>query len=310
MIRFGVVGAGNMGRHHARILAELPGATLVGIYDVNSHRAAAVAASYGCRPFATLEGLLAAVDAVVVAVPTRSHYEVARLCLLAGRHTLVEKPLAATVAQAEELCALAASGPLLMVGYVERFNPAVARLRAELAEDEPLCLLFTRVGPEPPPGDGPGVILDLAIHDLDLLLYLTGRPVHRVTALAAGSSGREDSASLSFLLAGGCLAQVTVNWLTPFKVREIQVATRRRLLRCDLLRQELLAYSRHPASRGTYTVTELPVTRGEPLRLELAAFAAAIAAGREPPVPGWQGLASLRLAEDCQQQAARNAASL
>ncbi len=299
MIRFGVVGTGNMGRNHARILADLPGVTLAGVYDQDCARAETVAAATGSRAWADLDGLLAAVDAVVVAVPTAAHYAVGRRCLEAGRHTLMEKPLAANTTEAEALCRLAAAnGPALMVGYVERFNPAVCRLRTLLERDTPLFFSFTRVGPEPAPGGGTGVILDLAIHDLDLMLHLSGQPVRHVAALAAGA-GREDTASLSFLLDDGCLAHLTVNWLTPFKVREIQVATAQRLYRCNLLRQQLTAFSRQPGGTDSYAVTEIPVRYEEPLRAELAAFARAIATGEAPPVPCSAALPSLRLAETC-----------
>lgn len=298
MIRMGVIGVGAMGSHHARILSDLPGAGLVGVYDRNGRQAAAVASRYATRAFASPEALLAEVDAVVVAVPTELHYEIGRQALAAGCHVLMEKPLAHDLQTAGDLCRQAAAlGQELMVGYVERFNPAVARLRDLLDGEDLLSLTFTRVGPEPPRSGETGVILDLAIHDLDLLLHLSGREVIRTTALAAGLH-RQDTAALSFLMEGGLLAHVSANWLTPFKVREIQAATPKRFYRCDLIHQQLTEYSRLSPDQG-YAVREVPVASGEPLRRELGAFVRALAAGEPVPVPGEDGLRSLRLAEQC-----------
>ncbi|HEY3365243.1 MAG TPA: Gfo/Idh/MocA family oxidoreductase [Symbiobacteriaceae bacterium] len=298
MVRVGVIGVGNMGSHHARILSSLPGAELAGVCDADRTRAEAVALRNDTRAFTTPADLLASVEAVVVAVPTEQHAEVGSQALAAGCHVLMEKPLAHDLPAARALCEQAGrAGRLIMTGYVERFNPAVARLKELLPGEELLYLSFTRVGPEPPRSGSTGVILDLAIHDLDLLTHLSGQAVVRTVALAAGN-GRQDTASLSFLLSGGGLAHVTANWLTPYKVREVQAATPSHLYRCDLIRQQLTAYSRLP--EGSYAVHEIPIQAREPLRAELTAFVDAVAAGAaEAPVPCTAGLASLALVAEC-----------
>lgn len=309
MVRVGVVGVGNMGLHHARVLSELPGAMLAGVCDADPARLEMVATRFRTHAFTEAADLYAVADAVVVAVPTELHARVGMEALQAGCHVLMEKPLAHCLVSARELCAAAErSRRQLMVGYVERFNPALVRLKEQLDGEELLSLTFTRVGPQPPRTGHTGVIHDLAIHDLDLMLHLAGREVVQTAALAAGHE-RQDTATLSFLLKDGILAHLLVNWLTPFKLREVQVATPQRLYRCDLMRQQLTAFGRMPASAG-YSVTEIPVPVGEPLRAELSAFVSAVAEGRPVPVPHTEGLCSLALAEQCAVIAREAAASL
>ncbi len=309
MVRVGVIGVGNMGSHHARILSDLAGARLVGVYDRGPERARAVAERYGTKAFADMDALLETVEAVVVAVPPEVHHAVGIRALTAGCHVLMEKPLAHDLPSAQALCDQADEvGRHLVVGYVERFNPAVTRLKEMLARERLLYLNFVRVGPEPPRTGNTGVILDLAIHDMDLLLYLSGDDVVHVTALS-GMGGQQDTASLSFLLSGGALAHITANWLTPYKVREVQVATPQRLYRCDLMRQQLTVFSRLAAAQG-YAVQEVPIGVQEPLRAQLAAFVGMIESDQPGPVTGREGLRSLALAESCVRAAREAVVSL
>lgn len=305
MIRIGVVGTGNMGRKHARVLSEMPEVDLVGVHDLDADRANAVARQYGCRHFFGLDALLDQVHAVVVATPTASHFDVGRRCIEAGRATLIEKPLASSVAEAKALHSASAQGPLVMVGYVERFNPVIRRLRELLVHDQPRSLHFTRVGPSPAGNVSTGVIMDLAIHDLDLMLYLSGRTVTRHAAAAAGP-GREETASLCFQLGDDCHADITANWLAPFRERTVEVITPQSAYRCDLLTQRLTLYKRHYESLNTYTATEILVPYEEPLRAELSAFLRAVSRGETEPVPLRDALESLRLAEICLNQVRGN----
>ena len=170
-MRVGVIGAGVMGTNHARVLGGLPNTTLVGIVDpLPEHRARAVEHA-GCRAFETLEQLLAeGVDAATIAAPTHLHHEIALACIERKIHILVEKPVASTVAEGREIVAAAArAGVTLMVGHVERFNPAVAAIKQALSGEDILSIAITRVGPFPPRMSNVGVVIDLAVHDIDLI---------------------------------------------------------------------------------------------------------------------------------------------
>lgn len=297
MTRIAVIGTGHMGENHVRVLSTMPRVSLVGVYDADRQRARDVAHRYGTRAFATLDGLLEATDAVVIAVPTAAHAAVGLEALAANCHVLMEKPLAADVAEAQTLCDEARRRRrVLMTGFVERFNPAVNRLRQLLQGKELLYMNLTRVGPGPPPSMPTDIILDLAIHDIDLLLHVFGQKIKALTAVAVGRP-QLNASSISFLLANDALAQLTTTWLPPYKVRAIEAATRDQLYRCNLIEQRLVVFERQsPVFDGE--PIELHIERQEPLRLELAAFIRAVKGGKVV-APGIEGLQSLRVAHQC-----------
>jgi predicted dehydrogenase len=222
-LRLAVVGVGHLGKEHARILAGMTDVELIGVVDPRTAQAEAVAQRCGTRPFADHRPLLGAIDAAVVAAPTAYHHAVAIDFLRRGIPLLVEKPLAADLAQADELVALARhSGALLQVGHIERFNPAFEELQKRPLR--PKYISAERCGGFSGRSTDVGVVLDLMIHDLDLLLALVGAPVRRVEALGvAVLGGHEDIAQARLTFADGCVADLRASRVHPTAVRSMQV---------------------------------------------------------------------------------------
>ena len=280
-LRVGVIGAGVMGSNHARVLAGLPDTTLVGVVDpLPAHRARATEMT-GCHTFATLEELIAeGVDAVTIAAPTHLHHEIALACIAHGIHVLVEKPIASSVEEGRDIVSAARrAGVTLMVGHVERFNPAVAAIKQAISGEDILSIAITRVGPFPPRMSNVGVVIDLAVHDIDLIRWFTESDIVEVQPqLSSAVAEREDIALLQFRTASGVLAHINTNWLTPFKARNVTVATRGKYVMGDLLtRQVTECFGFKPD--GSYSMRHLPVGHDEPLRAELIAFLDAVRAG-------------------------------
>src|SRR5689334_960350 len=306
-LRIGVIGAGVMGSNHARVLAGLPGVTLVGIVDpLQEHRARAIAFA-GCRAFAEIDELFAeGVEAVTIAAPTHLHHEIALACIARNIHVLVEKPVASTVEEGQDIVnAARKAGVTLMVGHVERFNPAVAAIKQAIAGEDILSIGITRVGPFPPRMSNVGVVIDLAVHDIDLIRWFTESDIVEVQPqLSSAVAEREDIALLQFRTASGVLAHINTNWLTPFKARNVTVATRGKYVMGDLLtRQVTECFGFKPD--GSYSMRHLPVGHDEPLRAELIAFLQAVRSGATPAVTGDEGVASLEIATRCLETSAR-----
>jgi len=296
-----------MGSNHARVLAGLPGVTLVGIVDpLPAHRMRAVEMT-GCDTFATLEELVeAGVEAVTIAAPTHLHHEVALACIARKVHVLVEKPIASTVEEGDEIVAAARhAGVTLMVGHVERFNPAVAAIKQAITGEDILSIGITRVGPFPPRMSNVGVVIDLAVHDIDLIRWFTESDIVEVQPqLSSAVAEREDIALLQFRTASGVLAHINTNWLTPFKARNVTVATRGKYVMGDLLtRQVTECFGFKPD--GSYSMRHLPVGHDEPLRAELIAFLNSVRSGHAPAVTGDEGVASLEIAIRCLEPTAK-----
>ena len=300
-LRVGVVGVGVMGSNHARVFAEIAGVELVGIADPDPSHRDFVGRALGCRTYEDVEHLLAAdVDAVTIAAPTHLHHSIALSCIRAGAHVLVEKPIASTAEEARDIIVAARhAGVTLMVGHVERFNPAVAAIKDAIRGEDILSIAITRVGPFPPRMSNVGVVIDLAVHDIDLIRWFTDSDITEIQPqLSNAVAEREDIALLQFRTASGVLAHINTNWLTPFKARNVTVATRGKYVSGDLLtRQVTECYGFQPD--GSYSMRHLSVGHAEPLRAELLAFVQAIAEGRTPPVTGEDGLASLDIAIAC-----------
>ena len=300
-VRVGVVGVGVMGANHARVLADLGGCTLVGIADPDLAQGGKVAELLGCQAVADVGELIAlGVDAIIVAAPTHLHHDIAIAAIEAGKHVLVEKPVASTVEEGDAIVAAArAAGVVLMVGHVERFNPAVVTIKQAIRDEEILSIAITRVGPFPPRMSNVGVVIDLAVHDIDLICHFTGSQIVEVQPqVKSAVAEREDIALLQFRTANGVLAHINTNWLTPFKARTVHVATRKKYLIGDLLtRQVTECFDYRPD--GSYSMRHLPVAYAEPLRVELTRFIAAICSGSRPDVTGEDGVASLAVAIGC-----------
>lgn len=255
MLSAAVIGCGAMGRNHLRVLAELEGVRLVAAADADGRRLDDLARRFGLEPFADYRALLARglADCVVVAVPTLAHYQVVSAALDAGVHTLVEKPIAARVEEAEAMAEMASrSGVLLAVGHIEHFNPAVIELKRRLDAGE-LGRVFQarvqRLGPFPARVRDVGVVLDLATHDLDVLRYLLDSEVTRVYAETERRihTAHEDLLCGLLRFANGAVASLDINWLTPAKVRTLALTGERGMFVVDYLMQELTFHANDAA---------------------------------------------------------------
>jgi predicted dehydrogenase len=300
-LRVGVVGLGVMGKNHARVLDELPGVTLVGVADPDGAQVEFVTSRLGCAGFSTLDALMdAGIDALTIAAPTQLHTQIALQAIARGIHVLIEKPIAQTVEDGQRILdAAARAGVTLMVGHVERFNPAVQSIKQALAGEDILSIQITRVGPFPPRMSDIGVVIDLAVHDIDLIRWFTGSEIQDIQPQTNSiHAAREDIALLQFRTASGVLAHINTNWLTPFKARTVHVATRNKYITGDLItRQVTECFDYKPD--GSYSMRHLSVAYAEPLRAELVAFIDAVRTGKAPAVLGTDGLASLDIAMRC-----------
>jgi predicted dehydrogenase len=301
LLRVGVVGTGVMGSNHARVLADMPGVQLAGIADPDRKQRDFVTGALGCPGADSLDGLLnLGVEAVTIAAPTHLHRDIALTCIARGIHILVEKPIASSVQEGREIIAAARrAGVTLMVGHVERFNPAVEAIKNALNGEDILSIAITRVGPFPPRMSNVGVVIDLAVHDIDLIRWFTDSDIVEVQPqLSSAVAEREDIALLQFRTASGVLAHINTNWLTPFKARNVTVATRGKYIMGDLLtRQVTECFGFQPD--GSYSMRHLSVGHAEPLRAELMAFVKAIVERKPPAVTGEEGVASLEIAIRC-----------
>lgn len=303
VLRVGVLGVGTMGQHHARIYRELQGAELVGVSDVDSERAASIAEEYATTAIDRDE-LLSAVDAVSIAVPTPYHYDLALAAIERGIHVLVEKPFVEDPDRGRELVSLARErGVTLAVGHVERYNPAFQALGAIVPELDVIAIETNRLGPPLDREISENAVLDLMIHDIDVVLALVDAEVADVTARGA-EDGEYVTATLEF--DDDTVASLTASRVTQEKVRTLSITAKDRQINVDYGDQTV---DIHRHSLPEYVVengdvryrhesiTERPtVGNGEPLKAELEAFLKAIRTGEPPPVDGEAALAALELA--------------
>lgn len=297
-LRLAVVGVGHLGRHHARILAAMPGVELVGVADIKPDRAREVAATYSTTPHTDPAALVGRVDGVCIATPTASHVEVALPFVEAGAAVLVEKPLAASLAEADRLVAAAAArGAVLATGHTERFNPAVAAALPLVTE--PRFIEIHRLGTFPDRSLDIDVIFDLMIHDLDVLLAVVGPEVAAVEAVGVNVlTPRVDIANARLRFASGCIANVTASRISRDRVRKARFFQHDAYVSIDYAAQEVEMYRLVPQNGGRPAIQggRVEVAADEPLRRELADFASAIRERRPPAVTGADGRAALALA--------------
>lgn len=282
-----------MGKNHARVLASLEGAELTAIYDLDRTRAEELAGLYGATPVTSLEELADLVDAAAVAVPTVAHRQVAGYLLEQGKHVLVEKPLSESLTEAQELVALAAAkNVVLQVGHIERFNPVMKQLEDRIKQ--PRFIEATRLSPFPNRSMDIGVVLDVMIHDLEIILHLVGSPVVSVDAVGVPVlTRREDIANARLRFANGCVANVTASRISDKKMRKIQVFHTEGYISLDYQEQSGHVYRRD----GMQIIREdVEVEKDEPLKLELASFVHSATQGAAPVVSGQQGTDALHLA--------------
>src|SRR5215467_4946621 len=310
-VKIGVIGAGALGYHHTRILRDVPGAELVGFHDANAERAAKVSGELGVKSFSTLDALLDNVDAISVAVPTPAHYEVAAPALERGLHVLVEKPITTTLEEADALLAIARrTGAVLQIGHVERFNRAV-RAALEVV-DGPRFIESNRLAPFNPRGSDVAVVLDLMIHDIDLVRTFVGGPVASINAVGVPVlTPFVDMANARISFEAGAVANITASRVSRERMRKLRIFQQSGYLSLDLaagtgefyrLRKDvdLLALVRDAqgaqALESFVERVSVQGPDGEPLRLELEAFVQAVAGEAPVAVSGEDGREALAVA--------------
>jgi predicted dehydrogenase len=299
-IKTGVLGVGSLGQWHARIYSEMPDVELVGVFDADRKRAQEIAERYHTQSFRTAEELADATEALSIVVPTDKHRVVAGMAIAKGKHVLVEKPIAATTQEAEELVHMAQQkGVILQVGHVERFNPVLSVVNP--AKAKPLYVEALRIAPYPPPrfgllprGTEVSVILDLMIHDLEIILHLVQSKVVDIRAVGVPIlSKSEDIANVRLRFENGCVANVTASRISMEKQRKIRMFLPDAYVSLDyqeqtgkILRKKLLGIEKK----------DIPIHKGEPLALELRSFADCVRNRSEPVVDGEHAAEALKLA--------------
>jgi predicted dehydrogenase len=302
-IRVAVIGVGHVGQHHARIYRELPGVQLVGLVDTDPAKLQKLSESLGVAAFQDYRDMFGTVDAVSVAVPTVFHAPIARDCLERDLDVLVEKPLAETLEEAEELTDLAKRrGRILQVGHVERFNGAVRALHRMVKN--PRFIECHRLSPFPQRSTDVDVILDLMIHDIDIILSLVQSPVSQVRAVGVPVlTDRVDIANARIEFASGCVANVTASRVSAERVRKIRIFQPDTYISLDYASQEISLYRRlpgdptvHPPQPPRIVREEVVVEKEEPLRLQLASYLRSVRERTRPEVSGEEAVEALRAA--------------
>ena len=307
-LRTAVVGVGYLGRFHAQKYAVLPGAQLVAVADTSAASRDAVAAELGTRAVADYRELIGEVDAVSIVTTTTSHHGIAKFFLDAGVHVLLEKPMTVTVAEAEELIAIArAKGRVLQVGHLERFNAAVQALQPTMSV--PRFIESARLAPFKVRGTEVNVVLDLMIHDIDLILSIVRSPVIAVDAIGSSVFSQEiDIANARLRFANGCVANATASRVSLKTERKLRMFLDDAYVSVDL-HQKVLTVIRKGAGvtadgMPQVAIEENSFEQGDALKAEIEAFLAAVATGTEPPVTGEDGLLALRTAISISEQVA------
>ena len=305
-IRVGVIGVGSLGQHHARVYASLPEADLVGVVDAMPERAKEIAAKFGTKAYSDYSELFGKVDAVNIAAPTTLHAEIGVHCLNEGIHVLVEKPIAHTLEAADRLIQTAReTDRILQIGHLERFNPAVVALREIVTR--PRFFEAHRMGLFSPRSLDVDVILDLMIHDLDIISLVTPSAVENVTAVGiAILSNRIDIANARIQFADGCVANITASRVSMEKIRKLRLFQKQEYISLDYTRQDLAVFSlKHNVGAPLPEILNRKIEpeKKEPLLLELISFLEAIQ-GRHPVAcSGDEGWHALSLATQIREQA-------
>ncbi len=294
-IRAGVIGVGAMGKHHARIYSGMSGAELIGVADVNKKIASEVAAKYNTEAFTDCARLLKNdLDAVSIAVPTTLHVDIALKAVNYSVHMLVEKPIAESIKSADAIIDAARRENLkLMIGHIERFNPTILKLKELISTGELgeiISISCRRVGPYPPRIRDVGIIIDLAVHDIDAISYLYGKRAMNVYSIAGNSfHSKEDHASILLQYEDKKSGMVETNWLTPHKIRKITVTGTGGVAHADYLEQSLEIWKEGE-------VRKVQIEKREPLKNELEHFLHAIVNEEEPSPSGEEGKYALHVA--------------
>ena len=318
-LKVAVIGAGHLGKEHARIYSEMPAVSLVGVVDTNKDTGEAVARRCKTRYYSSVKEILTKVDVASVVVPTKSHYEVTRDLLNNGIHVLVEKPMTGTVSEAEDLIKLSQqSSTILQPGYIERFNPAL-----EAIKKLDVSLKFIechRLSPFTFRSADIGVVLDLMIHDIDIILYLSKSKVKKIDAVGVNViADKEDIANARIQFENGCVANITASRVSFEPMRRIRLFSENSYISLDYQKQEALIYKKSPKltlksidteSKGVSNITDLKnfsfgdmlkierikMDNQEPLRKELESFIDCVQNGKQPVVSGEEGIKAIKIA--------------
>jgi len=292
-IRAGIVGVGSIGKNHARIYSELPGVKFAAVLDTNREAAEAISREHGVPVATTLSEFASMVDAATVSTPTPDHHEIGKFLLHEGKHLLIEKPITETPEQALELVKLAKDrGVVLQVGHVERFNPVLSALEQRLTK--PLFIEAHRLSPYPFRSVEIGVVLDLMIHDLEIILHLVRSPVKSIDAVGIPVLSKgEDIANARIRFESGCVANVTASRISPEKMRKIRVFQQDAYLSLDYQNQSGEMFR---LVNGMITREAVEIEKDEPLKCELLSFVECSRKGIQPVVSGSQAAAALELA--------------
>lgn len=292
-LKCGVAGVGYLGQHHARIYSALKQTELVGVYDIDAKRAREVAAAHGGEVFSSVEALAEACEAVSVVVPTDQHHPVAMPMLEQGCHLLVEKPITPTLEEAEAIMEAArAHGCVVQVGHIEHFNPVMAFLEKNVTD--PRFITCDRLAPFKKRGVEVGVVLDLMIHDIGVILQLVNSPIERIDAVGVNVlTGTEDIANARLTFASGCVANINTSRVSREPKREIRIFQPNAYLSLNFAEQK-----GHLIRKGKLGLSKksIPIEKGEPLMLELAAFAEAVQTRSNPKVDARLGATALEVA--------------
>ncbi|MFH1728853.1 MAG: Gfo/Idh/MocA family oxidoreductase [Pseudomonadota bacterium] len=321
-MKVGVIGVGSMGRNHARVCHDVENLELVAISDVNQEAVDTLAKKYRCKAYTDYEQMINEneFDMVIVVVPTSLHKEVSLKCIEKGINLLIEKPIASTDVEGQEILNFAEEkGVQVMIGHIERFNPVIAELRKRLKEGE-LGKIFKiaidRIGPFPARIRDVGVIIDLAVHDLDIIRFLTDAKITRLYAETGNkiNTDNEDLLEGTIRLDNDIICTLNINWLTPTKMRKIFVTGAKGMFVADYLSQNLLFFENKEIDKDySYTDMVRGVSEGvmiryninkyEPLMAEIKHFADCIKNDTKPLITGYDGLTALKLAQDLKKSA-------
>ncbi len=254
-LRVGVIGVGSMGKNHARIYSDMRETELIGVADSSATNLKEIAEKFSAKGYSDYNDLLKeGLDAVSIAVPTTMHRKVACDVLSKGVNVLLEKPISDNVDDANKIINTAKQNKCkLMIGHVERFNPIIPVIRRAIHGQDVILIEIKRVGPLPPRVKDVGVMVDLGVHDIDLIRHLTGSEFEKIYSLTSSNiTDKEDTAVVSFRMKNKTLALLSTDWLTPFKVREIMVSTKEKFIKGDFISQKVTEYSKYSAD-GSYS---------------------------------------------------------
>ncbi len=328
-LKVAVIGAGHLGKEHSRIYSEMPEVNLVGVVDTNKDVGEAVAQRCKTRYYSSFKKILSEVDVASVVVPTKSHYEITKELLNNGIHVLVEKPMTGTVSEAEDLIKLSRqSSAILQPGYVERFNPALDAIKKL---DVSLKFIEChRLSPFSFRSADIGVVLDLMIHDIDIILYLSKSKVKKIDAVGVNViADKEDIANARIQFENGCVANITASRVSFEPMRRIRLFSENSYISLDYQKQEALIYKKSPKltlksidteNRGVSNITDLKnfsfgdmlkierikMDNQEPLRKELESFIDCVKNGKQPVVSGEEGIAAIKIADVIREEIAKN----